>query len=111
MEIKLNIYNKKDIIKTYKTDTYDLMFGTVEDFASLINIDELKTCTDAEIIKLVGKALLSGMDIIKVLLKDVFVGLTDEEIRKTKTKEIAKVLVEIIKFTISEISKSVTQKN
>ena len=32
MELKLNIYNKKNIEKTYSTDTYDLMFGTVEDF-------------------------------------------------------------------------------
>lgn len=111
MEIKLDIYKKKEIIKTYKTDTYDLMFGTVEDFANLINIDELKTCTDAEIIKLVGKAIFSGMDIIKVLLKDVFVGLTDEELRNTKSKDIAKVLVEIVKFTLNEIGKSVTSKN
>lgn len=111
MEIKLDIYKKKEIIKTYKTDTYDLMFGTVEDFANLINIDKLKTCTDAEIIKLAGKAMFSGMDIIKVLLKDVFTGLTDEELRHTKSKDIVKVLVEIVKFTLNEIGKSITSKN
>ena len=39
MELKLNIYNKKEIVKTYTAETYDLMFGTVEDLIDLINLD------------------------------------------------------------------------
>ena len=37
MNLKLNIYKKREIIKTYESDTYDLLFGTVEDL-SLIHI-------------------------------------------------------------------------
>ena len=32
MDLKLNIYDKKEITKTYTAETYDLMFGTVEDY-------------------------------------------------------------------------------
>lgn len=48
--MKLNIYEKKQVVKTYEANSYDLMFGTVEDVANAINLDELKSGTDAEII-------------------------------------------------------------
>lgn len=111
MELKINIYNKKEITKTYTNDTYDLMFGTVEDFMDLINVDELKTGSDQEIVILVGKALPKGMGTIKALLKDVFEGMTDEELKHTKVKEITKVLVNIVKSSITEIGKGIDEKN
>lgn len=103
MELKLNIYEKKKIINTYTAETYDLMFGTVEDLVDLINLDQLEKGTDAEIIKLVGNVVIKGMDIIKPLLKDIFDGLTDEDLKHTKVSEIATVLVEVVKFSISQM--------
>lgn len=111
MDLKLNIYEKKKIVKTYTAETYDLMFGTVEDLIDLINLDQLKNGTDAEIIKLVGKVIINGMGIIKPLLKDIFEGLTDEELKKTKVSEISTALVEIVKFSISQITKGTNGKN
>lgn len=111
MELKINIYNKREIAKTYTNDTYDLMFGTVEDFMDLIKVDELKTGNDQEIVMLVGKALPKGMGTIKALLKDVFEGMTDEELKHTKVKEITRVLVNIIKSSITEIYKGIDEKN
>ena len=111
MELKINIYNKREITKTYTNETYDLMFGTIEDFMDLINVDELKTGSDQEIIMLVGKAVPKGMGTIKALLKDVFEGMTDEELKHTKVKEITKVLVNIIKSSITEIGKGIDEKN
>lgn len=110
MELKLNIYEKKEVKKTYICDTYDLMFGTIEDFLELANVDELKEGTDAEILILVGKAIPKGMGIIKSLLKDVFEGITDEELKNTRVNEIAKLLLNIIKYSITEIGIGVNQK-
>ena len=109
--MKLNIYNKKQIIKTYEVDTYDLMFGTVEDVANAIDIDSLKTGSDVEIIKMVGKLVMTSMDTVKNLLKDIFDGLTDEELKKTKVSEIATVLVDIVKFTIAQLNLGLNGKN
>lgn len=109
--MKLNIYEKKKIVKTYEAETYDLMFGTVEDFIELVDLDKLQTGSDAEIIKLVGGVVLKGMDVIKPLLKDVFEGLIDEELRNTKVSEIASVLVDIVKFAVTELSKGANSKN
>ena len=45
--IKLNIYgDNKEIVKTYETDSYDLMFGTVEDFVSIIDFDKVDDQTE-----------------------------------------------------------------
>lgn len=111
MELKLNIYEKKKIVKTYTAETYDLMFGTVEDLIDLIDLDKLKTGSDVELLKLVGDVVMKGLNVIKPLLKDIFDGLTDEELRNTKTSDIAVVLVEIVKFTIAQISKGGNEKN
>lgn len=110
MELKLNIYKKKEIEKLNTAETYDLMFGTVEDLINIIDLDKLEKGTDAEIIKLVGNVVMKGMDIIKPLLKDIFEGLTDEELRNTKVSEIAKVLVEVVKFSITQMNQGVNGK-
>lgn len=112
MELNLNIYkNRDEIEKTYTTDTFRLWFGTIEDFAKLLNLDELKTGSDTEIVKLVGKSLFGSMDIVKDLFKDVFIGVTDEELRRTDVSEIASILVEIVKYTFSTLTKGVNAKN
>ena len=107
----LNIYNKKEIVKTYETDTYDLMFGVLEDVADAIKLDELKTGTDVEIIKMAGNLVLHSMGTVKDLLKDIFEGITDEEIKNCKVSEIAAVLVDVVKFTLNQLSKGINTKN
>lgn len=103
--MKLNIYEKKQVVKTYEADTYDLMFGTVEDIADALNLDSIKTGSDAEILQMVVKVVLQSKDTVKDLLKDIFPGLTDEEIRRTSIREQAMVLLEVVTFTFKELRK------
>ena len=114
--MKLNIYEKKKIVKTYEVDTYDLMFGTVEDVANAVDLDSLEGATtgaaaDIAIIKMVGKLVMTSMDTVKDLLKDIFDGITDEELKKTKVSEIATVLVDVVKFTIAQLNLGGNGKN
>lgn len=109
--MKLNIYEKKEIVKTYEVDAYDLMFGTIEDVADAIDLDQLETGSDAEIIKLVGKLVIGSMDTVKRLLKDIFDGITDEELKNTKVTEIAHVLIDIVGFTIAQLNLSFKGKD
>lgn len=102
--MKLNIYEKKKVVKTYEADTYDLMFGTVEDIADAVDLDKLKGGTDADLLKTVGKVAITSMDTIRNLLKDIFEGITEEELKNTRISEIAAVLVEVIKFTIGQLN-------
>lgn len=98
--MKLNIYEKKEVIKTYEADTYDLMFGTVEDVADALNLDAMQTGSDVEIIRMAMNLVLTSLGTVKDLMKDIFDGLTDEELRKVKVREMAEVLVEVAKYTL-----------
>lgn len=109
--MKLNIYGKKNtVVKTYTAESYDLLFGVVEDVADAIKLDELKTGSDTEIMKLVGNLVVRSMGTVKGLLKDIFDGLTDEELKHTKVKEIATVLIDVVKYTVGEL-RSFNSKN
>lgn len=109
--MKLNIYKGRNIEKTYEADKYDLMFGTVEDVSNAVDLDAMKTGSDVEIIKMVGKLVMNSMDTVKNLLKDIFEGITDEELKRAKVKEIATVLVDVVKFTIEQLNIGNNGKN
>lgn len=109
--MKLNIYKGRNIEKTYEADKYDLMFGTVEDVSNAVDLDAMKTGSDVEIIKMVGKLVMNSMDTVKNLLKDIFEGITDEELKRAKVKEIATVLVDVVKFTIEQLNFGNNGKN
>jgi hypothetical protein len=116
MELKLNIYGrneagKKAVVKTYKTETYDIMFGTVEDLIDTLNLDGLNTEDNVELVKVATNIVINSMDILIPLVKDMFEGLTDDELRNTKVTEIVAVLMETVKFSMAQIGKGVNSKN
>lgn len=101
--MKLTIYENKKPVKTYTAETYDLMFGTVEDIAEAMNLDNLRTGSDVEIIGLAVDLIKRNMTTVKDLLKDIFDGLTDEEIKHTRVRDIARVLLDVVKYTIGQL--------
>ena len=102
--MKLNIYSGKKIIKTYEADTYDLKFGTLEDVANAINLDDLQTGSNTEIIKAAANLVMGSMETVKDLFKDIFDGITDEELRTCTVYEMANVLVDVVKYTMKLLS-------
>lgn len=110
-EMKLNIYEKKEVVKTYTAETYDLMFGTVEDLIALIDVDNLNLNDDSTLVSVAANVVVGGMDIVKPLLKDIFDGLTDDELKNTRVSDLAVVLVEVVKFTLEQMGKGLTGKN
>lgn len=111
MDLKLNIYEKKKVAKTYTAEIYDLMFGTVEDLLDVIDIDNIQAGDKTELLKAIAKVLAHSMDIVKPLLKDIFEGLTDEELRNTKLKDIIDVLAKVIAYSISQLTEGNNGKN
>ena len=103
-DLKLNIYNGKEIEKTYVAEEIDIMFGTVEDLLEVINFDNLKD--ENEVVKVVIATLKN----LKPFLKQIFDGLTDEEIKRTKVKELVPLFVKIVTYSIEEL-KSLMGKN
>lgn len=111
MDLKLNIYKGREIEKTYTASEFDIMFGTVEDFVALIDIEKLsKAEKDSDFIAAVAGLLTGGMGQVKTLLREVFVGVTDEELKRTKVTELVPVLIGIAKYSFDEIMNISTSK-
>lgn len=96
--ISLNIYKKEDktkLEKTYTSEGYDLMLGTVEDFMQIIDVDKMNNNIE------LAKMVLKGYGQLKPLVMDVFPALTDDEFRRIKVNDLIN--------TISQIGTSVLE--
>lgn len=103
MVLKLPIYEEKQVVKAYTAETYDIMFGTVEDLIDAVDMEKFMSGNNNDLVEGVAKAIPKIFGMIKPLLKDIFEGLTDEEIKHTKVKDVAKVIVAIVKFAVSQV--------
>lgn len=90
-EITLNIYkatNKNEIEKTYTTKGYKLMYGTVKDFLSVIDLDKIHDNSE------VAKMIMQSYDQIEPLILDIFPDLLEEELRRTGVDDIIGVIIQ-----------------
>lgn len=104
--MKLNIYlNQKEIEKTYEVDEYDIMYGTVQDVLEVLDGGMASLKSNDEMLKL----LAANRSKIDDLLLDIFSseGLTKEELRRTKLKELVPVFVDLFTY----VSNSFKSKN
>lgn len=97
--LKLNIYgqDKKTVAKTYTAESYELMLGTVEDIMEVIDIDKLND--DGAVAIMVVKCY--GQ--LKPFLKDIFEGLTDDELKCVKVKELIPLFKNIITTIVEDL--------
>lgn len=109
--MQLNIYNKKEIVKTYTADCTSISFGLMEDLAAAVDIDKFTSGTDGEIMGATMKFVLGSMGTVKEMLKEIFDGITDEEIRNATLPEICSVFADVVRYTIDEITTHIRSKN
>lgn len=99
MNLILKIYDDKgkNVLKTYESTTYDLMFGTVMSLMDLLKVEDLDN--QVELLKIVHTAWGE----IKDVLSAVFPEATDDDWKHVKVKELLPILIGIIKFAISDM--------
>lgn len=98
--LTLNIYkadNHNEVEKTYKAESYDLMLGTVEDLIQLIDVDKM---TDNIAI---ASMVVKGYSKLKPFIKDVFQGVTDDELNRVKVKELIPTFIQIFKQIVDDL--------
>ncbi len=128
-ELKLNVYKGRKIEKTYTAETFDIMTGTVEDIMSLVDIDKFGSSKSDESIQSqsdeskeslkdnmsmiveFGRIIKGAFGIAKPLIKEIFDGITDDEIRRTIIKDIAKLFMSIATFGMAEMKGTSDEKN
>lgn len=100
--LSLNIYkkeNKNEIEKTYTAESYRLMFGTLQDIMSVIDLDKLQSGNEMEL----AKMAIRGFDLIAPILQDVFPELTSDELRRTSTSDLIPLIVDIAREALNTI--------
>lgn len=98
--LTLNIYSADDksiVEKRYTAESYDLMLGTVEDIMQLIDVDKMNDNTE------ITKLVIKGYGKLKPFIKDVFNGVTDEELQRVKVKELIPTFVQIFKSILDDL--------
>lgn len=103
--LKLNIYkNQREVEKTLEAETYDIMYGTVEDLLQIFDPDCLTN--NMKIAEMVFKYFNE----LKPLLKDIFPDLKDEDMRNIKIKELVPLFITVCK-NVAEDFKFLNQGN
>lgn len=116
MELTLNIYTTKlcrEVEKTVTAEEFELSVGICEDVLDVINIDMLEgglsSLSQEAIVELAIPIIRNAFPFFKGLLAEIF-EVTEDEIRRTKIKEVALVIASIVKYSISQL-KSLGGKN
>lgn len=102
--MKLNVYkNQNEVEKTYEVETYDLMYGTVEDVLAIF--DEIDDLNDN--MKLFG-VIQKNRTKLNDLILDIFPEMTEDDLRKIKLKELVPLFIELFTYVRDSFA---TEKN
>ena len=100
MELKLKIYNGNEVEKVYTAETVDFSFGVVEDILDALDLENMKTGSKAELAAVIIKCSKQ----LRPFLKDMFAGVTDEEIRRTHVQNLIDVFKGLYEYATKELA-------
>lgn len=111
MELTLNIYERGDVVKTYKSEAQILPLGIVEDALEIIDDGEeqIDLTDETTLVASAIPIIRKSMGLVHELLLEIFPGLTKEEMRKASTEEVVIAVTTVIMYAfkgIREISPS-----
>lgn len=107
--MELTIYKNGEAVKTFKSDSFELTFGAMEDIANAMDLDSIAKGTNEEIIANGMNLMKHAGHTVRGLLHEIFNDITDEDIRHARVKDIIRVLVEAVNHTIAEIEESASK--
>lgn len=96
MQLKLTVYTGKKP-KTYTTDTIDCSFGVIEDVIAELDFEKINDK------KQLTAMVLKASKQLRPFLKDIFHGISDEEIRSAKMSDIVNIFKNIYTYAIEEL--------
>ena len=97
MELMLKIYDGKKVVKTYKVETIDFSFGVVEDILDILDFEHMTTKAE------IGTMVVKASKQLKPFLKDIFDGVTDEEIRNTRIQNLIEIFRGLYQYAATEL--------
>lgn len=109
MELKLNVYETRLCRKVEREVTaadFGLSTGVCEDVLNIINIDMfeggLEALSDESMQELTIDIIKNGYPFFKQLIQEIF-ELSDDEAKRIKIEEVAKVVIDIVKYSFAQL--------
>lgn len=97
MELRLRVNDGKENAKVYTADTIDCSFGVVEDVLNVLDFDKISNKAE------LAAMILKSSKQLKPFLKDLFEGVTDEELRTVKMSNIVEVFKNLYNYALNEL--------
>lgn len=97
MELKLNIYDGKRVIKTYTAETIDFSFGVIEDILDALDFEHVSGNAD------IAKMIVKCSKQLKPFLMDIFEGVTADEIRNARAQNLIDVFKGLYQYATGEL--------
>lgn len=98
MELKLNVYDEEDnVIKTVKSEAMELRFGSIRSLMKLLNIDDINDT--AQLLS----AVYGAWEQLTKILNGCFPDMEDEDWDNVKISELIPVVINILKFSFSQM--------
>lgn len=121
MELTLNIYKakgkytiSKEVERVAKAQDFELTTGVCEDIMNLINIDMfeggLSALSDESKTELAMGIIKDGYPMFIEIIKEIF-EISDDEAKRLKIADVATVVLEIVKYSFTQLAKSLGNKN
>lgn len=101
--MKIDIRKRGEIIKTYTADIEDVNYGVIEDVSRIVDLEMLDNITDQEATKLINDIVKTKASEVKSILKEIFDGVTEQELRQVKPRQISAALYEIVVYTANDL--------
>lgn len=110
MELKLDIYTTRicrEVERTAIAKDFELSTGVCEDILEAINVDmfgggleALSAETQSELIM---QTVKTAYPVFIDLIKEIF-ELTDDEAKRIKIADVAKVVIDVVKYSVSNLA-------
>lgn len=121
MELTLNIYKakgkytiSKEVERVAVAQDFELTTGVCEDIMNLINIDMfeggLDALSDQSKQELAIGIIKDGYPMFLEIIKEIF-EISDDEAKRLKIADVATVVFAIVKYSFSQLAKSLGGKN
>ena len=105
MNITLKIYDGRKVVKEYNAETIDFSFGVVEDILDVLDFEHMESKTD------IAAMIIKCSKQLRPFLKDIFDGLTDEEVRNTRIQNLVEVFRALYNHAVGELGETAAVTN
>ena len=106
MEFKINVYDKQgNVVKTCSAESMNLTFGNVRTLMEVLKVDSIRDTSD------ILKTIFSAWETLVDILDDCFKDMEPGDWEYVRMKELAPVIMSMLRYSFAEMMTIPQEKN